>query len=174
MSRLTTAERAAETADRERLKADRRCQGAQRHAELQERRSELLQRKAELDAIVSNAMSIRSRAAEHDQVEETIKPAAAALADLHQAAEAATAADEALAGFEAIDLAALELAAATAASAQQNLDEELDGLNDRATQFASVLNSANEVRRCRSSRTREHGRWPSPVTLHSSASKQNA
>jgi exonuclease SbcC len=148
-SRLTTAELSAKTADRERLKADRRYQDAQRNAELQERRSELLLRKTELDAVVNNAINIRSRAAEKNQVEETIKPVKAALAEFHQAAEAAAMADEAHTRFETIDLAALDLAATTAATVQQTLDEELDGLNDRATQLASLLNSANEVRRRR-------------------------
>ena len=148
-SLLTTAEGAVETAGRERLQADRRCQGAQRHAELQTRRSELLQRKAELDTIVNDAVNIRSRAAEQNQVEKTIKPVTAALADLDEAAAAAAAADDALTRFEAIDLAALESAAAVAATSQEDLDEELERLNEYATQLASVLARANEVRRCR-------------------------
>jgi len=148
-SLLTTAERAVETADRERLQADRRCQGAQRHAELQARRSELLQRKAELDTVVNDAVNIRSHATEQNQVEKTIKPVTAALADLDEAAAAAAAAAAALTRLEAIDLAALESAASAAATSQEDLDEELERRNDHATQLASVLARANEVRRCR-------------------------
>lgn len=146
---LTAAEGAIEDADRGRLEAFNRCQGAQHYAELQERQNEQLRRKPELDAIVGDAVNIRSRAAEHTRIEKMIEPAAAALDDLHEAAAAATDADDALSQLDAIDLAALESAAAEAETAWQTLDEDVDRLNDRAAQLASVVASAKEIHRCR-------------------------
>src|SRR5260370_20525548 len=53
-------------------------------------------------------------------------------------------------------LAALESAAAEAETASQQLEEDVDRLNDRADQVASVLTSAKEVHRCRAEQvTRE-------------------
>jgi DNA repair exonuclease SbcCD ATPase subunit len=155
-SQLARTEDALETADRERLQASHRCQGAQRHAHLQQRRNELLERKAELDAIAGDAVNIRTRAAEHTRIEKMIEPTAAALAELHGAAAAAAEAEGARTRLEAIDLAALELAAAEAETAWQQLDDDVDRLNDRAVQLASVLTSAKEVHRCRADQaTRE-------------------
>jgi exonuclease SbcC len=148
-SQLTYAERALRSADRERLKAFHRCQGAQHHAQLRERQNEQLRRKTDLDAIASNAVNIRSRAAEHTRIEKVIEPSVAALADLHAAAAAATEAEEALTRAGAIDLTALESAAAEAETAWQKLDEDVDHLNDLAAHLASVLASAKEVSRCR-------------------------
>ena len=152
----TAAEGAVEDADRRRLEAFHRCQGTQHHAELQERQNEQLRRKTELDAIVGDAVNIRSRAAEHSRIEKTIEPAAAALADLNEATAAAAEAEGALTRLRVIDLAALESAAAEAEAARQTLDENVDHLNDRAAQLASVLASAKEIDRRRAEQaTRE-------------------
>ena len=153
---LTAAEGAIEGADRGRMAAFHSCQGAQHHAELQERQNKQLQRKAELDAIVGDAVTIRSRADEHTRTEKIIEPTAAALADLHEAATAATEAEGALTRVGAIDLAALETAAADAETTWQRIDEDVDTLNDRAAQLTSVLASTREVHRCRAEQvTRE-------------------
>ncbi len=153
---LTAAEGAVSDADKQRLKAFHRCQGAHHHAELQERHNEQLRRKTELDALVDDAVNIRSRAAEQSRIEKMIEPAAAALADLHEAAAAAAEAEDALMRLGAIDLAALESAAAQAETAWQKLDEDVDRLSDRAAQLASALACAKEVHWCRAEQaTRE-------------------
>ena len=85
-----------------------------------------------------------------------IEPATAALADLNKAAAAAAEAGEALTQLDAIDLATLELAAAETETAWLELDNDLDRLNDRAAQLASVLANAKDAHRCRSEQaTRE-------------------
>src|SRR5262249_61447597 len=120
-SQLARTEDALETADRERLQASHRWEGAQRHAQLQERRNKLLGRKAELDAIVGDAVNIRTRADEHTRIEKMIEPATAALAELHGAAAAAAAAEGARTRLEDIDLTALESPAAAAQATRPQL-----------------------------------------------------
>ena len=171
---LTTAERAAETADRKRLEAFHRCQGAQHHAGLQARHSELARRKADVDAIVSDALNIRSRAAEHNQIKKMIEPATAALADLHEAAAAADEADEALTQLDAIDLAALESAAAETETAWQELDKDLDHLNDRAAGSHPCSPTPRMPTAAGPSRPPEHNRLPRQAILHNFGSWQNA
>lgn len=146
---LTATESTVKKADKSRLRASHRCQSALRHAELQERRKQNLQRKTELDTLVGDAANIRSRAAEHVQIEKMIKPAAAALGDLHEAAAASGKAKDARTQADAIDLTGLGTAAAEAETALRELDEEVDSQNDHAAQLSSILTSAKEVHRCR-------------------------
>ena len=89
--------------------------------------------------IVGDAVNIRSRAAEHTRTREDIEPAGAALADLYEAAAAATKAESALTRVGTIDLAGAGMAAAGAETDRQRLDEDVDSLNERAAQLTSVL-----------------------------------
>jgi len=159
-SELGTADAAAKAADEQRVDADRCHQGAQRHADLQRRLREQTERRAELVGVVSNAVSIRASAAEFDRLEIMIEPVEAALSDLLGADAAAAAAYEAASRLGVIDLAALETDAAETSAAQDQFDDEMENLNQRAHQLARVVADVKEIVRCR----RDHAQRAAALT----------